>query len=252
MESFTFAEGLWSEILSAWTPRVILTIACKTFEKLKRILLGRSEARVARRMALPTGWGNSKMEAMRIFVSGDEEAVTLVRLPHLARIRLMGKEECWKAVREFLDCVYAPTRNATCATGPSQCVGMRGPDLCSRWVKDIPSPEAYAAFRLLVDISWWTPHLALNHQQNRSRLKACRLYDCSDRQPCSFTLNKKWPLFYFRLPGVRRDRDRWEREFESFNVNNKREWTVRLRNEADVWRLVEWVDALDCNRRLVR
>ncbi len=247
-----FAEGLWSEILSAWTPRVILTIDCKTFEKLKKILLGRGEARVARRMELPTGWGNTEMEAMRILVPGHEEAVTLARLPHLARFRLMGKEECWKPVREFLDYVYASTRNATCATESSQCVGMRGPDLCSRWVKDIPFPEARAAFRLLVDISWWTPHLALNFQPNRSRLKACRLYDCSDRQPYSFTLNKKWLLFDFRLPEVRRDRDRWEREFESFSVNNKREWTVRLRNEADVWRLVGRVDEFDCNRRLVR
>ena len=114
---------------------------------------------------------------------------------------------------------------------------------CTReWEAYIEDQQARGAFRLLVDLAALSPRLALSFKGVRKR--TCCLHDRSERQPYSFIVNKSWLLFYFRLPEVRSGRDRLKRDFDSFNVNSKGEWTVKLRTEDDVRHLLRHVDWL--------
>lgn len=107
----------------------------------------------------------------------------------------------------------------------------------------IEDQQARGAFRLLVDLAASSPRLVLSFKP-KGKLRTCCLHDRSERQPYSFIVNKKWLLFYFRLPEVRSGMDRLKGEFDSFNVNNKGEWTVKLRTEDDVRLLLRHVDGL--------
>ncbi len=110
-ESIAFARQLWAELLAEWTPRTILTIDCVTFENLRGIISNRP-AEVVARQRFPTGWGRSTAEAFRFRMSERAESVTLARLPHLSRFRLMSREACRQPVQDFLDYVCAPDHQA--------------------------------------------------------------------------------------------------------------------------------------------
>lgn len=236
-ESIAFARQLWSDILAGWTPRTILTIDQRTFKNLCRIISDRPAVLITDRRRFPTGWGDYTAEACCFQMPDREEIVRLARLPHLSRFRLMSNDACRQPVQEFLSYVFEPGSRG--ASGRS---GIDGAELYPEWEAYIEDQQARGAFRLLVDLAALSPRLALSFKGVRKR--TCCLHDRSGRQPYSFIVNKSWLLFYFRLPEVRSGRDRLKRDFDSFNVNSKGEWTVRLRTEDDVRLLLTHVDWL--------
>ena len=128
-----------------------------------------------------------------------------------------------------------------------QLSGIDGAELYPEWEAHIQDLQARAAFRLLVDLAASSPRLVLSFRR-KGVLKTCRLHDRTTgraKLPYSFIVNKSWVKFYFRLPEVRFARDRLERDFDNFDDNNSRgEWTVKLRTEKDVRRLLTHVARL--------
>lgn len=269
-ESIAFAHRFWAELLAEWIPRTILTIDRVTFKNLRGIILNRPAEVVAHRR-FPTGWGHYTAEVFRFRVSKRGETVTLARLPHLSRFRLMSNEACRQPLQDFLDYVCAPDHQAAVPhhsharrprlrsaprtpreasprrridsvshsrLGTSlQLAGIEGAELYPEWEAHIENRRARAAFRLLVDIAASLPHLVLSFRK-KGALKTCRLHDRSGqrpRLPYSFIVNRSWIKFYFRFREVRAGKDALKRDFDSFeDGNSKGEWTVRLRTEEDV------------------
>ena len=288
-ESIAWARGFWSHILAAWTPGTIMTIDRVTFQNLY-VIISRGPLELVEELSFPTGWGGCKAQAVRFRVPGHKENLTLARLPHLSRFRLMSKEACRQPVQEFLNYVYAPAPHVPAVSAsspvtdpedrrqrpkraaeqetprevaasvahpvflsshrpgrPPQLADVEGADLFPEWEAHIQDPQARAAFRLLVNLAASSRRLVLSFKW-KGVLKTCRLHDrTTDRakQPYSFIVNKGWVKFYFRLPETRSGKDRLKREFDSFDDSNSRgEWTVKLRTENDVRRLLAYVDAL--------
>ena len=108
-ESIAFARSLWSDILAAWMPRVILTIDRVAFKELHTILLDKPGMQVADRREFPTGWGNARMEAA-CFREGHarEHVLMLARLPHLSRFKLFSNEQYRQPVQQLLNYVFGP------------------------------------------------------------------------------------------------------------------------------------------------
>ena len=129
----------------------------------------------------------------------------------------------------------------------SRLSGIDGADLHPEWEAHIQVSQARAAFCLLVDLAASSSRLVLSFRR-KGVLKTCRLHDRAAgraKLPYSFIVNRSWVKFYFRLPEVRSGRDRLKRDFESFDDGNSRgEWTVKLRTENDVRRLLTHVDRL--------
>ena len=218
-ESIAFARRFWAELLAEWVPRTILTIDRVTFKNLHGIISNRP-AEVVAHQRFPTGWGRYTAEAFRFRMSECGETVTLARLPHLSRFRLLSNEGCRQPVQDFLDYVCAsghqaaaPHRSHARRQGPRlrsaprapreedaspprridsvsrgrlgtslQLGGIEGADLYPEWEAHIGDQRARAAFRLLVDIAASLPHLVLSFRK-KGVLKTCRLHDRSGRRP---------------------------------------------------------------------
>jgi hypothetical protein len=82
------------------------------------------------------------------------------------------------------------------------------------------------------------------HPQIKGVISDFRLFSETGEQEFSFILNKKWLLFYFRLPAVRSRRysiQALKTMFGSVNENARGEWTVKLREMDDVLRLWDFL-----------
>ncbi|MCY4440620.1 MAG: hypothetical protein OXE53_10495 [Deltaproteobacteria bacterium] len=260
-ESIAFARQFWAELLAEWLPRTILTIDRVTFKNLRGIISNRP-AEVVDHRRFPTGWGRYNAEAFRFRTSERGETVTLARLPHLSRFRLMSKEACHEPVQDFLDYVCAPGHQAaaphrsrarrqsprlrSAPRGPREAnaspprrvesvshrrpgaslhlAGIEGADLYPEWEAHIEEQPARAAFRLLVAIATSLPHLVLSFRK-KGVLKTCRLHDRSGRRPrlpYSFIVNRSWIKFYFRFREARAGKDALKRDFDSFEDGNSK------------------------------
>ena len=132
--------------------------------------------------------------------------------------------------------------------GTPRLSGIDGADLYPEWEAHLQDLQARAAFCLLVDLAASSFRLVLSFRR-KGVAKTCCLHDQSAGRakppPYAFIVNKSWVKFYFRLPEVRSGRDRLKRDFDSFDDgNSKGEWTVKLRTENDVRRLLTHVDRL--------
>ena len=112
-------------------------------------------------------------------------------------------------------------------------------ELIHQYFDSIDTNELRNAFCLFVGLS-----AALRtyrcHPQIKGEVSDYRLFSETDEQEFSFILNKKWLLFYFRLPAVRSGRytiQALKTKFDSVNENTRGEWTVKLRGMDDVLRL---------------
>ena len=214
-ESIAFARDLWSDILAAWTPRVIMTISKDAFDNLRRVLQTRLHAGGTEQFL--TGHRNRAArtaEACRFWTPDRRSSVTLARLPHLSRFPLFSIEACRQPVEEFLDRVYAPdSRTEAMATShppDSLKTGVRagteaphriprgvdadgprsissrhsartrlrnidGVSLYSEWEEHISDQQVRDAFHLLVDLAAASPRLVLSFRR-KGKLKACYLH----------------------------------------------------------------------------
>jgi len=102
----------------------------------------------------------------------------------------------------------------------------------------ILSAETRWAFRYLVVFGHSSRELDLEFRDFVTK-KVCNFYYKGQRRlpPYAFIVNRDSPLlFYFRLPGVRRDENGLRRDFGNDfnnNSNSQGEWTVKLQTLAD-------------------
>ena len=117
--------------------------------------------------------------------------------------------------------------------------------LYANWLNFVEAPHTREAFQYLVGIAASSTRFQC-HIQWKGEVRDFRFHESSGEQPLSFITNRHWLLFYFRPPAVRSkqySRDSIARDFDSFGVNAKSEWMVKLRSIADVQRLsthVRW------------
>jgi hypothetical protein len=118
-------------------------------------------------------------------------------------------------------------------------------ELYADWLNFIEVPETRAAFCYIVGIAASSKRYSC-HIQWKGQVRDFRFHDVSGEQPHAFITNQRWLLFYFRPPAVRSNtysRDRLAKDFDRFWETPKGEWTVKLRDIADVERLskhIQW------------
>src|SRR6266513_1617892 len=101
-ESVTFARTLWREILTHWTPRILLTIDTEAFKNLLAVLLQQAGVRHGDRQRFDTGWGAYQAEAARLVIPGNDDGLTLARLPHLSTFKLFSRTACTPFLERYL------------------------------------------------------------------------------------------------------------------------------------------------------
>jgi hypothetical protein len=90
-ESLRFARDLWIQILSVWTPKLIITIDRETYASLGTILQQRPGCVQLEHRAWPSGWGKYTCDSSRFGGIRPDAYVTVARLPHLSRFGLFGR-----------------------------------------------------------------------------------------------------------------------------------------------------------------
>ena len=108
-KSLAFARSLWTQILSAWTPRVIVTIDRYAFDGISSILSERLRNQQPLPKCFPTGWGKCRFESLR-WTAPNGAHTTVVRFPHLSTYKLFSRAASLPRIRDVLD--YA-TRDGT-------------------------------------------------------------------------------------------------------------------------------------------
>lgn len=88
-ESRNFAYKLWSTLLDAIDPKIIICIDNQgTFPAIERILYNKDQLRPVH-TKLPVGWGNITAEMN--FYELPEKKRCLIRFPHLSRFKIFGR-----------------------------------------------------------------------------------------------------------------------------------------------------------------
>jgi hypothetical protein len=94
-QSIVFSRKLWTDIFQQIEPELVLCIDQRTTKEIRRILEARNHVR-AEAHSLPTGWGQINAEVTRV------GPTTLLRLPHLSRFRLFGRERSAEPLRNIV------------------------------------------------------------------------------------------------------------------------------------------------------
>jgi len=84
--SLDFAESLWSRILEAFSPSLVITIDHETTTRLRSVL-ERCDKPLKDERKYPTGWGNVSAGV----AAPETRGPAVLRLPHLSRYRLFGR-----------------------------------------------------------------------------------------------------------------------------------------------------------------
>ena len=111
------------------------------------------------------------------------------------------------------------------------------------WLAHVSDAGTKEAFLYLAGFAATLKSLTC-HAQFKGAVRDFRFLSENGEQPFSFIINKKWLLFYFRLPSVRSGRYNAESLaglFPSMNTNNRGEWTVRISSLGDATRLVNFL-----------
>jgi hypothetical protein len=101
-KSLDFAKALWTHVLTAWTPRLLVTIDHHGFAGIRSILTEALLMSVTDSRVLPTGWGNCRAELIRC-TSPRRAPITLIRLPHLSTYKVFSRQSCLPHVGKILD-----------------------------------------------------------------------------------------------------------------------------------------------------
>jgi hypothetical protein len=84
-ESLEFSRRIWADLLSVWTPHLVITIDREAYNCLAA-LLSRNGALPSEHRGWPSGWGSYECESDRY-----DSGMTLARLPHLSRFGLFNR-----------------------------------------------------------------------------------------------------------------------------------------------------------------
>jgi hypothetical protein len=97
-ESLAFAARLWTQILDLIDPKLIITIDQHTTRSLTRILNVKFGGTPARQQ-FPIGWGHYTADLFTY------DAVAMLRLPHLSRFPIFGREASQPHVERIIEAV---------------------------------------------------------------------------------------------------------------------------------------------------
>jgi hypothetical protein len=104
-ESLRFAEDLWSDLLKAWQPNLLLTIDTEAYSRLGQVLVRSVGARKLDGARMNTGWGAYQAEWQRYDLPGRTRRLTLARLPHLSTFKLFSRPACRPHMDQFVDSI---------------------------------------------------------------------------------------------------------------------------------------------------
>lgn len=104
-ESLRFAEDLWSDLLKAWQPTLLLTIDTEAYSRLGQIVARSAGAQRLDGARMDTGWGAYQAEWQRYALPGREQRLTLARLPHLSTFKLFSRPACGPYMDRFVDSI---------------------------------------------------------------------------------------------------------------------------------------------------
>jgi hypothetical protein len=111
-----------------------------------------------------------------------------------------------------------------------------GASLYPQWLAHVQTPEARDAFVFLVGYAA-TLRRYTCHAQRTGVVRDFRLKSTDGGLPFAFTVNRRWLLFYFRLPSLGAGGLSPKAILSSFpkaRRNRRGEWTVRLFDVEDV------------------
>ena len=91
-ESITFARTLWSRVLAATKPRLIVCLSREVERELIGLIPECLGARRVESIPLPTGWGNYNAETTTFKQSS--QTLRLLYLPHLSTWKLFTSQKC--------------------------------------------------------------------------------------------------------------------------------------------------------------
>ena len=101
-DTLRFSNSLWTKVMAQLKPAAIICIDKEPYQALVKILVGQGYHAVGAERTGPIGWGNvSYTEAT--FAGQEGRVVYIVRLPHLSRYKIVGKESCSNALRPIIE-----------------------------------------------------------------------------------------------------------------------------------------------------
>lgn len=94
-----FSRALWRERLKAVPTTLYITISKVSFNEIRRILMESGYQAAGNSIIDKVGWGNVTYQ-MDAFERVDHKSL-LIRLPHLSRYRIFGRERSQIAINHF-------------------------------------------------------------------------------------------------------------------------------------------------------
>ena len=108
--------------------------------------------------------------------------------------------------------------------------------LYPEWLAHVQTPEARDAFVFLVGYAAMLRRYTC-HVQRKGVVRDFRFKSADGTLPFAFVVNRRWLLFYFRLPSLGPVGFSPKRILSSFpeaKMNRRGEWTIRLHDVEDV------------------
>lgn len=115
----------------------------------------------------------------------------------------------------------------------------RNAEFYPEWLEYITEDGAKAAFVYLAGYASTLRKMNC-HARFKGEIRDFQFHDASGETPFSFTINRRWLLFYFRLPSLRSgkySRDVLEQLLPHMRETAAGEWTIRISNVDDAKRL---------------
>ena len=113
-------------------------------------------------------------------------------------------------------------------------------DLFAQWLTHIDTLKTREAFCYLIGHAAVFRSLSC-YPERKGAVRDVRFVNEGGEQPFSFIPNKRWILFYFRLPAIRSGKFLFRElsaTFDSAAQNKTGEWSVKLRSIDDVQQLL--------------
>lgn len=92
-ESRAFSRCLWTDILAAVTPRLIVTMDKDSFADICAIVSGIRGRQRPHLLRSDVGWGNIGAELAGFEKNNSFEKMSVIRFPHLSRFKIFGRLE---------------------------------------------------------------------------------------------------------------------------------------------------------------
>lgn len=95
-ELIEFSRGMWKSVLSTLNPKVMICFSRIPYEEFTGLFIQNGYQKTKEEKE-PINWGKVTVEISSLFRA--DKSVLLVRLPHLSRYQLFGREKSFKAAQ---------------------------------------------------------------------------------------------------------------------------------------------------------